>query len=431
MLQKILNDIDEHRDEAIEGLLELIRTESSDGKATKAQEPVIRQLQEMGFAVDCFRQEKAAEELPDFSPYDFTYDEGAYNVVGTCKGTGDVPSMMLFAHIDTEAEDYFGTFDDPYAASIADGKIFGLGSADDKGGVAMMLYALKFLQKHVPELPYDLTVMSIMGKHGGGFGTLSALSKGYTGANSIYLHPAETGHGFAEIKNISLGIIDLDITVKGEPGLLHDDLATGVNAAAELGYIAGYLEDYNRMMRDKYRFDFGSFEGQPSFVLNIGTLKADGGYGGINTEAHLSARCRFYLPLTIDSVIESVTDYLKKRCEEEGKVSFDNIRIEKGPFRATPAFVANDSPFVKLIEHNITEVTGIDTFIHQYHGGSDIRFPIVYGNSSCVGIGPSCILPAKGSGQREWMSVDDYINGIKILVRILYEYRDWDKSQES
>ena len=425
MLQEILNYIDEHREEAINGLLELIRAESSDGKATKAQEQVIQELQRMGYTVDCFRQEPSAEELPDFSPYDFAYDEGAYNVVGTRKGSGTVPSMMLFAHIDIEAEDYFGTFDDPYKAYVEDGRIYGLGSADDKGGVAMMLHALRYLQTFLPELPYDLTVMSIMGKHGGGFGTLSALSRGYTGTNSIYLHPAETGHGFAEIKNISLGIIDLDITVKGEPGIPHDDLSTGTNAAAELGYIAGYLEDYNRMMRDTCRFDFGSFEGQPSFILNIGTLQADGGYGGINTEARLRARCRFYLPLTIDSVVEGIAEYLKKRCEEEGKVCFGNIRIEKGPFRATPAFVPNDSPFVGLIEHSITEVTGIDTFIHQYHGGSDIHFPIVYGNSSCVGIGPSCILPEKGSGQREWMSADDYINGIKILVRILYEYRNW------
>ncbi len=424
-LQEILNYIDEHKDEAVEGLLDLIRTCSSDGKATQAQEPVIRALQEMGYTTDCFRQEAEAEKLPDFSPYDFAYDENAYNVVGTRKGTGDVPSMMLFAHIDTEAEDYFGEFADPYEAHIEDGKIYGLGSADDKGGVAMMLYALRYLHHFIPKLPYDLTVMSILGKHGGGFGTLSALCRGYTGVNSIYLHPAETGHGFAEIKNISLGIIDLDITVKGEPGVLHDDLSTGTNAAAELAYIAGYLEDYNRMMRDECRFDFGSFEGQPSFILNIGTLEADGGYGGINTEARLSARCRFYLPLTIDGVIDGITAYLKKRCAEEGKVAFENIRIGKGPFRATPAFVPNDSPFVKLIERNITEVTGIGTFIHQYHGGSDIRFPIVYGNSSCVGIGPSCTLPDRGSGEREWMSVDDYINGIRILVRILYEYRDW------
>ena len=425
MKEQIMRYIDRTRDEAVKGLQELISMVSSDGRETAAQQAVIRELEGMGFSTDCFRETDESRLLKDYSPYDFEYDRGAYNVAGTLKGNGSKPSMMLFAHIDTEAEDYFGKFEDPYASYIKDGRIYGLGSSDDKGGVAMMLYALKAVRKFIPELPYDLTVLSIMGKHGGGFGTLSAMTKGYTGANSIYLHPAETGHGFAEIKNISLGIIDLDITVKGLPGTLHDDLATGKNAAVGLAYIATYLEEFNRLMREKHVFDFGSFKGQPSFVLNIGTLKADGGYGGINTKASLNARVRFYSPLTIDSVIEQVTEFLRKRCTEDGKVDFADITIEKGPFRATPAVVATESEFVRLIEREITEVTGISEFIHQYHGGSDIRFPIVYGNSRCVGIGPSCRLPAKGSGEMEWMSIDDYINGIKILAGILCDYMDF------
>ncbi len=427
MLDKILKDIDDNKDELISGLQKLIEMESSDGKRTKAQEFVLKELEEMGFETDSFRQDERSELQADYSPFGFEYDEGAYNVVGTMKGAGTTPSMMLFAHIDTEAEDYFGKFENPYNSYIKDGKIYGLGASDDKGGVAMMLYAVKYLKKHIPTLPYDLCVMSIMGKHGGGFGTLSALMKGYTGENSIYLHPAETGHGFAEVKNISLGIIDFDITVKGKPGAPHDDLATGTNAAVLASYIATYLEEYNQMMRKKYVFDFGSFKGEPSFVLNVGTVKADGGYGGINQKATINARSRFYKPLTIDSVFDGVTEYLKKRCEEDGKVNFEDVEIVKGPFRATPAIVETESPFVKLIEKNITDVTGIDQFIHQYHGGSDIRFPIVYGNSQCVGIGPSCVLPEKGSNEMEWMSIEDYINGVKILASILYEYQNFDK----
>lgn len=425
MLERILEDIDNSREEIISGLQKLIETQSSDGKRTKAQELVKEQLEEMGFETHTFRQDERSRAQPDYSPFGFEYDEGAYNLAGTLKGEGTKPSMMLFAHIDTEAEDYFGKFENPYASYIKDGKIYGLGASDDKGGVAMMLYAVKFLKKYVPRLPYDLCVMSILGKHGGGFGTLSALMKGYTGKNSIYLHPAETGHGFAEVKNISLGIIDFDITVSGKPGAPHDDLATGTNAAVGAAYIATYLEEYNRLMREKYRFDFGSFKGEPSFVLNVGEIKAEGGYGGINQKATICARSRFYKPLTIDSVFEGVTRYVKMRCEQEGKVDFQAVKIEKGPFRATPAIVETDSPFVKLIEENITAVTGIDEFIHQYHGGSDIRFPIVYGGSRCVGIGPSCVLPEKNSGEMEWMSIDDYIKGVKILASILYNYMNF------
>ncbi len=422
MLEKILNDIDKNEKEIIDGLRTLIEMESSDGKATKAQEFVLNELKKLGFETECFKEDERSRLQADYSPYDFKYDENAYNVAGTKKGKGRVPSLMLFAHIDTEAEDYFGQFEDPYQSMIQEDKIFGLGASDDKGGIAMMLYAVKYLLKHVPELPYDLCVCSILGKHGGGFGTLSALMKGYTGENSIYLHPAETGHGFAEIKNISLGVVDFDITVKGELGAPHDDLAAGKNAAVLISYLVTYLEEYNQMMREKFRFDFGSFKGQPSFVLNVGKILVDGGYGGINQEAKCGVRVRFYKPLTIDGVAEDLMAYLKKRCEENKKVDFSMVMIERGSFRANPAIVETEDPFIQLIEKNITAVTGIQDFIHQYHGGSDIRLPILYGHSQCVGIGPSCVLPNRNSGEMEWMSVKDYIYGVKILARILYEY---------
>ena len=427
MLNKILTDIENNRDELINGLQQLIELPSSDGGATPAQEFVRCALQGMGFETECFREDDRAAQQEDYCPYSFTYDEGAYNVAGRLKGEGTAPSLMLFGHIDTEAETYFGRFDNPYRSYIKDGKIYGLGASDDKGGIAMMLYAVKYLKKHIPTLPYDLTVMSVMGKHGGGFGTLSALMKGYTGQHSIYLHPAETGHGFAEIKNISLGVVDLDITVDGAAGAPHDDLDTGVNAAVGAAYVATYLERFNRMAREKYRFDFGSFAGQPSFVLNIGSITADGGYGTINRSACIKCRIRFFTPFSIESAAAAVTEYVKQCCEEEGKVRFDAVHISKGAFRATPAMVENDHPFVKLIEKNIGLVTGTEEFIHQYHGGSDIRLPMLYGNSCCVGIGPRCELPAQGSGEMEWMSIDDYISGVKILASILHDYQNFSQ----
>jgi len=42
-----------------------------------------------------------------------------------------------------------------------------------------------------------------------------------------------------------------------------------------------------------------------------------------------------------------------------------------------------------------------------------------------VGIGPACSLPQQNSGEMEWMSIDDYIDGIKILVSILYNYQSF------
>ncbi len=425
MINSILNDIEQSKKECIEGLMQLIQMESSDGKSTKAQSWVESKLQELGFEVSTFQGiDERVLPLDDYCPLDQPFHHDAYNVAGVHHTQSNHPSLLLFGHIDTESEDYFGASDSPYEASFHDGKIYGLGASDDKGGIAMMLYALQFVQKHLGKLPYDCTVLSILGKHGGAAGTLSALAKGYRGDLGIYLHPAETGHGFAEIKNISLGAVDLKISVDGKPGKKHDDLDTGVNANILLSKIALWLEEHNQMMRNLHRFDFGSFQHEPAYILNIGSMNSDFGYGGIAQKASMNVRVRFFFPLTISQVIQDITQMLSSHFEEE-KIELSLLHIEKGPLRASPAIVETEHPFVQMIQDSIHEETGISDFIHQYHGGSDIRLPILYGNCQCVGIGPSCDLPEANSGQKEWISVEDYMNGIKILARILVNFIDY------
>ena len=414
MDEKIKDYIEGHRDEMIGFLKELIESPSSDGKDTKAQEVVRRRLEELGFATDVFRIDDRARECPDYCEPDIEYAAGAYNVVGTKKGRSE-RSLMLFGHIDTESEDYFGSFEDPYLAQEKDGKIYGLGAADDKGGIAMMLEALKAAGEIAGEPDYDLTVLSILGKHGGAFGTLSAMMKGYSGKDSIYIHPAETGHGFQEIKNISLGTLDMKLTVNGKPGILHDDLSEGVNANLIMAEAIKILEAYNKRKRKERVFDFGSFKGQPSFILNIGSVISDGAYGTVCEKAECLFRCRFFFPLTGDEVFSEIQTLL------EDELDADWV-LEKGQRRAEPAMVANEDGFVRFIESSIEEVEGKQEFIHQYHGGSDIRFPILYGGSRCVGIGPYCQLPKQGSGAREWIDVGDYLKGIAILTTILLKY---------
>ena len=239
--------------------------------------------------------------------------------------------------------------------------------------------------------------------------------KGYAGDDSIYLHPAETGHGFQEIKNISLGTLDLKLTVFGENGILHDDLSPGLNANILMAEAIVILEDFNRKKREERVFDFGSFRGQPAYILNIGSLRSGYDHASVCEKAECLMRCRFFFPETIDSVFEEIEDLLKKQFR--GK-----WLLEKGNMRAQPAMVGNDDPFVRFIERSIETAEGKQEFIHQYHGGSDIRFPILYGNSRCVGIGPYCQLPKKGEGKMEWIDIDDYLKGIEILSIILTEY---------
>lgn len=415
--------VDSHQEEIINTLLKLISLPSPDAGETKAQCYVNDYLKELGFSTETFRGiDERCFGIGDYCPPGISYHENCYNVAGKIKGNKNKPSLMLFAHIDTEKVDYFGAFANPYEAIRENGKIYGLGASDDKGGIAIMLEATRIAKMIVGEFNYDLTILSILGKHGGAFGTLTALLKGYGGDNCIYLHPAETGHGFAEIKNISLGIVDFDLKTRGIKGAMHDDLDPGINANVVMMKLLNGLQEFNSQMRKDNVFDFGSFIGQPSFTINIGSIESEGGYGAVCESCHSKIRCRFFKPYSIGDIKSLISGKLKDIAKKEGFEDLYDLKI--GNFKATPAMVDSDDEFINLIKGSVTKHTGIRDFIHQYHGGSDIRFPIILSGSKCIGIGPSCILPEASGNMQEWIDENDYLKGVKIIADILVKLNE-------
>jgi len=157
-------------------------------------------------------------------------------------------------------------------------------------------------------------------------------------------------------------------------------------------------------------------------MINVGSVDSGTGYGEIAQKAEIRLRCRFDAPLTPDILFEEISCLLGQKMDAEGL--YGHWKLEFGGMRATPARVDNSHPFVRLVEKSVTEICGQKEFIHQYHAGSDIRFPMVCGGSNCVGIGPSCTLPERGMTGVEWIDEEDYITGIKILTDLLLRYAD-------
>ena len=64
---------------------------------------------------------------------------GRPSLVAVARGTGGGRSLMLNGHLDTVA---YGTYDgDPLTPRVQDGRIYGRGAFDMKGGVAAMMAA--------------------------------------------------------------------------------------------------------------------------------------------------------------------------------------------------------------------------------------------------------------------------------------------------
>ncbi len=416
---KIISKVDEEY--AMSFLRSLVRLPSAFKEPTLAQELVLEKLTNMNFDVDKFDPSfEGLKDLADFCPLPpgVALSNGVYNLVGKKKTiTNKARSLMLFSHIDTEERK-----DEKELLGLIDGdKFYGLGAADAKSGIAMMLLASQYVLSEV-ELDGDLTLMSVLGKAGGSAGTLTAIKRGYQADASIYLHPAETGHSFHEIKCYSMGVIDFRITVPGKKGHPIDELdESEENAVIRGTQLLQGLIAWNKQRQSELVFETGNFKGQPKTKLNIGTAYG-GTYAGSDPTS-FKVECRLYFAYgeSIDSVLEDLRKMIDQLFIDDLFIKENPIIIEKLYLRASPGYIEEEHDLIKTIIDNVDQIKGKQEYIYQYHGASDIRLPIVYGNTPCVGIGPKAG-GFYGAEWTDWVSIEDYINGIKILIAAIIDW---------
>ncbi len=418
--KEIQNSINE--EEAIAFLQSLIRVPSENLAPTYAQELVKNKLRSLGFTLDSFPCETdSIKDLSDFCNFEGNdqYDPLIENVVGIRKGTEqEGHSFLLHAHIDSaNRSDVMPDF----SCRREDGKIYGLGAADDKGGVAIMLMAAEAVLQNCPELKKDLILMSTIGKRGA-VGTLSAFRRGYHADAAIYLHPAETGHGFLEIKNYSMGNVDFDVTVSGKPGVFRDEIDDSEVSAVKKGAkIIKILSDWEKKRRAEHHFKEDTFAGLPNTKLNfLGAESKDLLREDVLTFV-IHARLCFGLEETVADIMEEVKEYVHQQCLDDSWLSLHPPTFTFGTIKADPAYVSRSSELIKSTEKNIGAVKQFTKeFIYQYHANSDIRMPIRYGHTPTVGIGPLCG-GLNGDGE-EWISEADYLAGIRIAVGMIIDW---------
>ena len=188
--QQIENYIDQHADDAISFLQKLIQQPSVQGNEKGVQEIVVKKLNELQLEVDVW--DPSYEELSTseyFVPSRNSY-EGSPNVVGVLRGAGGGKSIILNGHIDVVPEgDRTKWRHDPFSGVIEDGKMFGRGTTDMKGGNVALLLALEAAIKSGLKLKGDVIFHSVIEEESGGVGTLATLLRKYRADAAIIPEP--------------------------------------------------------------------------------------------------------------------------------------------------------------------------------------------------------------------------------------------------
>ncbi|HUQ83660.1 MAG TPA: ArgE/DapE family deacylase [Gemmatimonadaceae bacterium] len=85
-------------------------------------------------------------------------EPGRVSVVGRLRGTGGGRSLMLYGHIDTVG---ITAMPEPFSATVRDGKLYGRGAYDMKGGVTACIAAVKALRDAGAKLRGDVLIACV------------------------------------------------------------------------------------------------------------------------------------------------------------------------------------------------------------------------------------------------------------------------------
>jgi len=175
---------------AVELLQSWVQKASVQGEEEQIQQQVADYLAKLGLEVDTWVME--GEEFlkhPYFvSPR--TSFETSPNVVGVWRGTGGGRSLILNGHVDVvPAGDEKQWEHGPFSGEIVDGKLYGRGATDMKGGNLASLLAIQCLKSLGVQLKGDVIFQSVVEEESGGAGTLSTILRGYKADAALIPEP--------------------------------------------------------------------------------------------------------------------------------------------------------------------------------------------------------------------------------------------------
>ena len=140
--EKILGYLDSKRDEIIDFLRKLVRIPSVVGEELEAQKFMYRTFRDMDLEVDTWepdvnelRKHPAFFETTSFRKYGY---KNRPNVIGKLRGGGGGSSIFLCGHIDVVSPEPISDWTyPPWSGGIVNGKMYGRGAADQKGGICI------------------------------------------------------------------------------------------------------------------------------------------------------------------------------------------------------------------------------------------------------------------------------------------------------
>lgn len=372
----------ENEEMGIRFLQSLVQSRSIQGMEAPAQQIVAQKLYEIGLEVDVW--EPSGEELLRheyfYSPR--TEFSGSPNVAGILRGTGQGRSIILNGHIDVVPEGDRGQWrDDPYSGKVEDGKMYGRGVTDMKGGSVSLLLAIQAIQECGIKLKGDVIFQSVVEEESGGAGTLAAVLRGYRADAALIPEPTNM-----RIFPKQQGSMWFRILIKGRSahgGTRYE----GVSAIEKSMLVVDHIRQLE--IQRNNRITDPLYERTPIPIpINLGVIEGGNWPSSVPDEVKLEGRMGVAPDETMEQAKQELQDWLGRLGEVDPWFNSQPPALEWFGARWVPGNIDLEHELMNTLIHQFRLVSSQEPVIEASPWGTDGGLLTQVGNTPTVVFGP-------------------------------------------
>lgn len=425
--------VEKHREKLIDGLRQLINIPSETGFEGPVQGHIGEIMSNgLNIEVETFIAEpEVVRTHPEYTESEVERRVGfdnRPNVVGKWQGMGGGRSLLMFTHIDTvPVGDLAHWKYDPFEGKIENGKMYGRGTADNKGGFCSILATLEVIKGLGLRPKGDITAIAVVDEEVGGAGGAVAMTqKGFTADACIYPHPLTSGIG---VQIACAGGLIFKIKVVGKAA--HNlNGQIGVNAIGKIMKIYQALIELDEKRAKEVRYEpferYFAASDMPVRASNLTPAIIEGGEWAykVPADCELTGTIGFPPTETPEQVKAEIEEVVRKVAESDPWLK-EYPPVISWIWQTNASEISPEHPFVEMVKENIEDVVGEETEIFGVPTFSDIRFPMLYMNTPALIYGP------KGGslhGADEWLDIEDWLKCVEINVLNVLEWCGFEEN---
>lgn len=420
LAEQLIREIDERRDDLVALTQELLRIPTLNPPGENYREIcdyLARRLKKSGFEIELVR---AFGTPGDSDKYP------RWNVIARRDGKRSGECVHFNSHIDVVDVGH-GWSKDPFGGELEDGKIYGRGACDMKGGLAASIIAVEaFLATH-PDFSGAIEVSGTADEESGGYGGVAYL------AEKGFFDPERVQHVIIpeplNKDRICLGhrgVWWAEVETYGE--IAHGSMPfLGDCAVRHMGAVLDEMENSLFPALAEKRTEMPVVpEGARQSTLNInsihgGQAEGDDDFTGLPSpcvpdSCRMIVDRRFLLEENIDEVQAEFLQVLKDVENKRASFRYDVRELH----RVLPTMTDKEAPVVRTVARAIEETLGKEAEYVVSPGTYDQKHIDRIGKlKNCIAYGPGILDLAHKPD--EYVGVEDMLDSAKVMGRSLIE----------